>query len=116
MPVEISLPPIPGDPAGMRALAGALRGDVRDLEGVASGLGTAVGTMTFEGPAADRFRDETQSSTRTATGVASQLTDLANAIERKANEVEQAQHERLRKMQEIREDMAESHVPVRIVA
>jgi hypothetical protein len=116
MPVEISVPEVPGDPAGMRALAGALKGDARDLEGVASGLGTAVGTMTFDAPAADRFRTEAQDAGKSLGDCAGRLNDLAGYLETKATEVEEAQQARLRQINNIRREMAQEGVPVRITA
>jgi uncharacterized protein YukE len=115
MPVPISLPEIPGDPAGMRALAGALKGDARDLEGVASGLGTAVSSMTFEGPAAQRFRDGAQDSKSSLTQASSGLNDLATLLETKADEVEAAQKARLQTLHNMQREMAQDGVPAMIV-
>jgi len=116
MPVEISVPEVPGDPAGMRALAGALKGDARDLEGVASGLSSAVGSMTFDAPAAERFRTEAQGATKSLGDSANRLTELAQYLETKAHEVEEAQKARLREINNIRHEMAQDHIPVRITA
>jgi uncharacterized protein YukE len=115
MPVEISLPEIPGDPAGMRALAGALQSDARAIEGVASGTGSAVGSMTFEGPAADRFRDAAQTTAKGLGDCAGRLQDTAKLLEAKATEVEQKQRDRLAKLQQLREDLAAQGVPAMVV-
>jgi uncharacterized protein YukE len=114
MPFEISLPEIPGDPAGMRALAGALQGDAGAIEGVASGIGTAVGSMTFEGPAADRFRDSAQASGKTLGDCANRLRDTARLLETKAAEVEQKQRERQAKIDQMRRDFVEQGVLARV--
>jgi hypothetical protein len=116
MPVEISLPEVPGDPAGMRALAGALKGDASALEGVASGLGTAVGAMTFEGPAADRFRTEQQDSRTTISDSVERLNSLAGLLETKADEVEAAQKARLQQLHNMQRELAQDGIPARIVA
>ena len=114
MPVEITLPEVPGDPAGMRALAGALKGDARQIEGVASGIGGTVGSMTFQGPAADRLQDTTQSSGRTLGDCAEQLNDLARLLEVKADEVEQKQRDRLERIEQLREELSAQGVPARV--
>jgi len=116
MPVAISLPEVPGDPAGMRALAGALKGDARDLEGVASGLGSAVDSMTFEGPAAQRFRDGAQDSRSSLARASSGLTDLATLLETKADEVEAAQKARLQALHNMQQEMAHDGIPAVIVS
>ena len=116
MPVEISLPEVPGDPAGMRALAGALKGEAGALEGVASGLGTAVGAMTFEGPAADRFRTEQTDSKKTISDCAERITSLASLLETKADEVEAAQKARLQQLHNMQRELAQDGIPARIVA
>jgi len=116
MPAVIEIPEVPGDPAGMRALASALKGDARDIESVASGLGNAVESMTFKGPAGDRFRTEAQSSSSSLGDCATRLTDLAGFLETKATEVEAAQKARLDRINALRREMAHEGVPVRIEA
>jgi uncharacterized protein YukE len=115
MAVPISLPEVPGDPAGMRALAGALKGDARDLEGVASGLSTAVGSMTFDGPAADRFREGAQDTKTSLAQASSSLGDLATLLETKADEVEAAQKARLQALHNMQREMAQDGIHAVIV-
>ena len=51
MPGPVWLPPVPGDPAGMRALASSLRRTAEQISGVDADVGSTVSSMTFEGPA-----------------------------------------------------------------
>lgn len=51
----LDLPPIVGDPAGMRALADSLRGSAAQLGTFAAELRSFLKGMAFEGPAADEF-------------------------------------------------------------
>jgi uncharacterized protein YukE len=114
MALEITLPEVPGDPAGMRVLAGALQGDARELEGIASGITSAVGSLTFDGPAADRFQDTAQASGRTLGDCAARLSDLARLLEAKAAEVEQRQRDRLARIEQLRAELAARGVPARV--
>ena len=114
MPIEISLPEIPGDPAGMRALAGALRGDAQAVEGVGSGIVSTVGSMSFEGPAADRLLERAQSSRRSLGDCAVRLQDLASMLDTKAAEVEQAQRDRLARLEQMRAELLEQGIPARV--
>lgn len=114
MPIEITLPEIPGDPAGMRVLAGQLKGDAGRIEGVAAGIGSAVGSMTFQGPAADRFQSRTQSSGNSLGDCADRLNDLARLLEVKADEVEQLQRDRLERIRQLREEYASQGIPARV--
>ena len=114
MPFEITIPEVPGDPAGMRVLAGALKGDARTIEGIASGVGSAVGSLTFEGPAADRLQSTTQSSGDSLGDCADRLNDLARLLEVKADEVEQRQRDRLERIRQLREEYAAQGVPARV--
>lgn len=104
MPPDVWLPEVPGDPAGMRALAASLRGDADRIGGFASTTGTAVDAMTFEGPAATRIRGRVRGARRSLASAADALTAIAGTLERSASEVEQAQADRLRKMADMRRD------------
>ena len=42
MPVAIDIPDVPGDPAGMRALAAGLRSDAQAVGAIGSALGCAA--------------------------------------------------------------------------
>ena len=53
MPGPVWLPPVVGDPAGMRAIAGSLRGTAEQVSGVDADVGSTVSAMTFEGPAGE---------------------------------------------------------------
>jgi uncharacterized protein YukE len=95
------LPEIPGDPAGMRALAAFLRGIASDVGSQSSDLRGEVASMTFEGPAGDAFRERMQSLTERARPAADELLELAGLLERSATEVEAAQRERERRLAEM---------------
>jgi uncharacterized protein YukE len=115
MPIEISLPEIPGDPQGMRNLAADLQRDARAIEDVAARIGSAVGSMTFEGPAATVFKDKTQAAGKRLGDFAHQLDELARRLNVSAAEVEQKQRDRLARLQQMREEFAEQGVPVMVV-
>ena len=105
MPGPVWLPPIPGDPAGMRALAGSLRRTADQISQVDADVGSTVSAMTFEGPAGDRFRAAASRSGRAATGAADNLQGLGDLLERSAAEVEQAQADRLRRLEEMAREL-----------
>lgn len=88
------LPEIPGDPAGMRALASSLRGFGSSAGDLASTVSGDVTAMTFEGPAAGPFRDGIQVVKSAYESVANELLDTASTLERSASEVERLQRER----------------------
>lgn len=92
------LPEIPGDPAGMRALAGLLRSIGSEVGSQSSDLRGDVTSMTFEGPAGDAFRERMQSLTERARQTADELLELAGLLERSATEVEAAQRERAQRL------------------
>jgi hypothetical protein len=114
MPVEITVPEVQGDPAGMRMLATSLRSDARSVEGIVSGTASAARSMTFEGPAADRLQTKTQSSSTSLGDCVEQLNDLARLLETWAEEVERRQEARLERIRQLREEFAEQGVPARI--
>jgi uncharacterized protein YukE len=114
MPFEVSLPEIPGDPAGMRVLASALQSDARAIEGVASGIGSAVGSMTFEGPAANAFQQRTQSEGKQLGDLAGRLNETARLLQTSAAEVERLQAERLAKLEQMRRELASEGIPARV--
>ncbi len=105
MPGPVWLPPVVGDPAGMRALAGSLRRTAEQISGVDADVGSTVSSMTFEGPAGNRFRAAASTSGRAATAVADSLQSLAGLLERSAAEVEQAQADRLRRLEEMAREL-----------
>jgi hypothetical protein len=94
-PIDVP-PPVPGDPAGMRALAATLRAVADSVESDDASVASAVGGMTFRGPAASRLRS-------TVAGVLggsapADLNGVADQLVRAAAQVEQAQAERSRLM------------------
>jgi ABC-type transporter Mla subunit MlaD len=106
------LPEVPGDPAGMRALAAALRGDARSVSTLTDGVGSAIGGATFEGPAATAIRDRLASYGRALDDVAQGLEALAGRLDTAAAEVERQQAERERRLAEMwREWLAAQGAP-----
>ena len=102
MPIPIDLPEIPGDPAGMRALAAALRTDAASTALIAADVAGRFDGLEFYGPAADRIGADVTSSSRACGDVADQLLLTAALLERSASEVEAAQRLRERKLEELR--------------
>ena len=64
MPIDIDLPEVPGDPAGMRALAAALRADAASSALIAADVAGRFDGLEFYGPAADRIGADVKSSSR----------------------------------------------------
>jgi ABC-type transporter Mla subunit MlaD len=102
------LPEIPGDPAGMRALASAVRGDARSVSTLTEGIGTAIGNATFEGPAATAIRDRLASYGRSLGDVSQGLEALAGRLDTAAAEVEQQQAERERRLAQLMREWLEA--------
>lgn len=107
-PVAIDLPPVPGDPVGMRALAAALRTDASGLAETAAAVLARVDSLEFYGPAANRIQGRVGVSCKNCAQVAERLLFIAGALERGAAEVEAAQRARLRKLEELRREAARS--------
>lgn len=105
-PVDISLPPVVGDPAGMRALAAALRGDATSTAIVASQVAARMDATEFIGPAADRLKGDVESSSRRCGRLAERLLAVSGLLERGASEVEAEQQARERKLEELRRETA----------
>jgi uncharacterized protein YukE len=105
VPGPVWLPEVVGDPAGMRALAGSLRQSAERIAQVDADVTGTVSSMTFEGPAGDRFRAGASRSGRTATSAAGRLQGLAATLDRSAAEVEQAQADRLRRLEQMQRDL-----------
>lgn len=106
MPVEIDLPPVPGDPAGMRALAAALRSDAALLAVVAADTTATVDGLEFFGPAATRLDGRVSSDGRAAGRVADELLSAAGTLEHSATEVEAAQAARQRTLERLERELA----------
>ena len=105
-PVEIDLPLVVGDPAGMRALAAALRNDAAGVGVVAATAASTVDGLEFYGPAATRLDGRVRSAGRAAGLVAEELISAANVLERAATRVEAEQRARARKLEELRRELA----------
>jgi hypothetical protein len=111
MPVALDppyLPEVPGDPAGMRALASELRGHAGLVGGLASGVDSDVSGMTFEGPAAETFRTRLGNVADAYRDAQAQLHDLAGKLETAASEVEAQQHARAVKLEQMWADYHEA--------
>ena len=83
------------DPEGMRELARSLRADARELEGVATGMRSAVGSMDFEGPAADRFEHKVRPRIKDLRELAERLEALARVLVETAEEIERERRRRM---------------------
>lgn len=101
MPGPVWLPEVVGDPAGIRALASTLRGHAATIGWIESNCTGTVTSMTFEGPAATRFRARTEDCTRDLTSASDELLQLAGTLDRAAADVEAAQAERARKLEQM---------------
>jgi hypothetical protein len=104
--VQIDLPPVVGDPAGIRALAAALRSDASLIGVVAVEAASTVDGLEFFGPAADRIDGQVHSSVRQASGFVDQLLATAGLLERSATEVEAQQRARERELERLRGELA----------
>jgi uncharacterized protein YukE len=107
MPVALDppyLPEVPGDPAGMRALASTLRGHAGALGGLASGVDGDVSGMTFEGPAAEMFGSRMTVVVDAYRDAQAQLHDLAGKLETSATDVEAQQHARAVRLEQMWDD------------
>jgi hypothetical protein len=104
----IDIPQVVGDPAGMRALAGLLRGLASRLAGVESGLQGSLRSMTFDGPAGDDFRARLGTVGDRLGSFADELHSLASTLETSATEVEAQIRERDRLLEQLRREQAEA--------
>jgi hypothetical protein len=111
LPVEISLPPVIGDPAGMRALAAGLRIDAAAIALVAAEAASTVDALAFYGPAADRIDARVATSSRAAGQLAERLMATATLLDRAAAQVEEEQRERERTLERLRRELAPAAVP-----
>jgi uncharacterized protein YukE len=96
----LDLPPVVGDPAGMRALAGYLRSAAGQVGSFGSDLSGVVKGMTFEGPAAEQFDSRMQAFRSRCEGAAHELQALASRLDGAAERVEAAIRERERLLRE----------------
>jgi uncharacterized protein YukE len=77
-----------GDPAAMRSEAYGLRAQAEALASLAQQLQARIEGMTFEGPAADRFRASMAERYQQVIQLAGELQDLADYVFRAAARVE----------------------------
>lgn len=106
MPVDISLPLVVGDPAGMRVLAAALRSDATLVGAVGAEEAAMVSGLEFYGPAAERIDTSVRSSSKQAGRLAEQLLSAAGLLERAATDVEGQQRARERELERLRHELA----------
>jgi hypothetical protein len=106
VPVDISLPPVVGDPAGMRALAAALRSDAAMVAVVAADGAAVVDGLEFYGPAADRIDAGVRSACKQGGHLADQLMSTAALLERAAADVEAQQRAREQALERLRRELA----------
>lgn len=74
-----------GDPAGMETLASELVLRAESIAGISESLRRGVSAMTFEGPAADRLREDMEERRRRADRVATELQETAHTLRRSAS-------------------------------
>jgi glutamine synthetase type III len=103
----LDLPPIVGDPDGMRVLANALRSTARAVGTTDHSVWSRASVLEFSGPAADRIASEMVAWHGSVHGAAVELNDAADLLMRAAAEVEQQIKDRERLLQA----MAEAHAP-----
>lgn len=84
-----------GDPDGMDALASELLLRAESIAGIGDSLARRVHAMTFEGPAAERLREEVQERRRRTARVAAELQETAHMLRRSASAV----REQIRELQ-----------------
>jgi hypothetical protein len=111
VPVDISLPPVVGDPAGMRALAAALRSDAAMVAIVAADASATIDGLEFYGPAADRVEARVRSSSRQGGELAEQLMSTSALLERAAADVEAQQRAREQELERLRRELSPGAVP-----
>jgi hypothetical protein len=91
----VIIPPMPrGDPQGMRELAGACKGVAGQLGSIGDEVTGLPKGMTFEGSAADRFKDRMASIGSGAANSAHELQGYIGRLESAAAEVERQIAER----------------------
>jgi hypothetical protein len=96
MASDFGIPPVVGDPAGMRALAAQLRAKAEQVTHGSVGIANAVSNMTFQGPAASSVRGDGTALVGRARSAAGDLGEIADLLDRAAGRVEHQQTERTR--------------------
>lgn len=102
--VSIDLPPVVGDPAGMRALAAALRSTASNVSSVDQAVWGHVSALHFSGPAATRIAGEVRAWHGEVSGAADRLNEAAGLLERSAADVELQQIARARMIHQLEEE------------
>jgi hypothetical protein len=105
--VGVQLPQVIGDPAGMRALATALRSTAAQIEGVDAAVYGKAGCLSFTGPAATRIASEVRGWHGSISGVVTSLQGAAALLERSASDVEAEQIARARLQAKLDEEARE---------
>lgn len=82
------LPLLPYDSGAMRALAGDFRTKAQSLNDVGSAITGAGGSMTFDGPAGDRIREELSRCSKDTTSAADGLAAAAGKLDSAAADVD----------------------------
>lgn len=94
MPGDFGIAPVPGDPAGMRALAAVLASDADRIDTQAVGMSQAVKRMEFQGPAATRLRRRAVGWLTRTQVTATDLRDFSRLLAQEADHTEAAQRQR----------------------
>lgn len=87
----------------MRAMAARLKGTATAIGTAGRGVQSRVRSMTFEGPAGDRFRDRMTASGRGSEAIGASANELANSLLRGAAEAEVALRIWQQQIQQIQE-------------
>ena len=82
-----------GDPDGMEALASELLLRAESVAGIATSLSRQVAELTFEGPAADTLRADSEERRRRAERIAGELRDTAHSLRGRAADARDRAHE-----------------------
>ena len=82
---------VTGDPASMRAAAAQLRLRSETVNAIAARVDTHVSTMTYVGPAADRFRGSIATNSANLRAVSARMINTADTLIRQAAIVEEEQ-------------------------
>lgn len=82
-----------GDPAGMRALAKAIRAEADAAAAGASAAAALPRSLVFKGPAAGQLATNAAMVSGVASAAAAQLEDAAEQVDREARKIERAQRE-----------------------
>jgi hypothetical protein len=105
-------PLLPYDVEGMGVLAGALEKQAQSLAATGSEVSGSAGTMTFDGPAGSRVKEELGGSSTTLTAAAQQLHAAAAQLAAGAQSVADQNAAIQRHNDAVREAAARTHVTV----